>query len=84
MLGMIYKSMRATIIKSDLVEQDPGTDIFESMLDDSLMEQASETGSFGLAEALYRQLSKQSGSGAKNDGEETGQEAAPVTETSEE
>jgi Rod binding protein. len=54
------------------------------MLDDSLMEQASETGSFGLAEALYRQLSKQSGSGAKNDGEETGQEAAPVTETSEE
>lgn len=60
-LDMLYKQMKATIVKSDLLEEDPGTDIFESMLDDQLMEQASKTGSLGLAESLYKQLSKQYG-----------------------
>jgi len=58
MLNMMFKQMKAAVIKSDLIEQDEGTKIFESMLDDSLMGEASKTGSFGLAEALYKQLSK--------------------------
>jgi flagellar protein FlgJ len=60
-LNILYKQMKSTIIKSGLVKEDPGTGIFESMYDEQLMEQASKTGSFGLAESLYRQLSGQYG-----------------------
>jgi Rod binding domain-containing protein len=56
--------MKATIIKSDLVEHDAGMEIFESMQDDALMEQVSKTGSLGLAESLYKQLAKKTGAGA--------------------
>ncbi len=61
MLDMMYKQMKATVVKSDLIEEDPGTSIFESMQDEELMKQASRTGSLGLAESLYKQLSKQYG-----------------------
>lgn len=61
MLSMLYKQMKATVIKSDLMEEDPGMEIFQSMEDDELMNQASKTGSFGLAESLYKQLSQQYG-----------------------
>jgi len=61
MLDMLYKQMKATVIKSSLTEKDPGRDIFESMLDEELMQAASKTGSLGLAESLYKQLSKQYG-----------------------
>jgi flagellar protein FlgJ len=60
-LNILYKQMKATVIKSGLIKEDPGTGIFESMYDEQLMEQASKTGSFGLAESLYRQLSGQYG-----------------------
>ena len=71
MLGMMYKQMKATVVRSDLIPADAGRDIFESMLDDSLMEQASKTGTFGLAESLYRQLSKKGGAAAKPGSEKT-------------
>lgn len=58
MLDMLYKQMKATIIKSDLVEEDPGRSVFESMQDEELMKQASKTGTLGLAESLYKQLSR--------------------------
>jgi len=61
MLNMLYKQMKATVIKSSLTEEDPGREIFESMLDEQLMEEASKTGSFGLADTLYKQLSRQYG-----------------------
>lgn len=61
MLSMLYRQMKATVIKSDLVEEDPGMEIFQSMEDDELMNRASKTGSFGLAESLYKQLSRQYG-----------------------
>jgi len=61
MLDMLYKQMKATVIKSDLVEKDPGTEIFESMQDEELMKKASQTGTLGLAESLYKQLSRQYG-----------------------
>jgi peptidoglycan hydrolase FlgJ len=79
MLDMMYKQMKTTIIKSDLVEEDAGREIFQSMLDENLMEQASKTGSFGLAESLYKQLSKQSASiEKKNDESKTIEESQPV------
>ena len=59
MLNMMYKQMKATIIKSDLVEEDPATAIFESMRDEELINQASKTGTLGLAESLYKQLARQ-------------------------
>lgn len=80
MLDTLYKQMKATIIKSDLVEEDTGHEIFQSMLDDSLMEKASGTGSFGLAEVLYKQLGKQSGTNVKDKSEESKsiEESQPV------
>lgn len=61
MLDMLFRQMKATIIKSGLVEEDPGREIFETMLDEELMEQASQRGSLGLADMLYKQLSRQYG-----------------------
>ncbi len=86
MLSMLYKQMKATVVKSDLMKDDPGMDIFQSMEDDELMERASKTGSFGLAESLYKQLSKQYGkaaySGAQSSVDSTGttQSAAASSE----
>jgi len=61
MLDMMYKQMKATIIRSNLIEKDAGSEIYESMLDEELMAGASKTGSFGLAEMLYKQLSRNFG-----------------------
>jgi flagellar protein FlgJ len=59
MLGMMYKQMKATVPKSDLIPGDIGTEMFESMLDEALIEEASRRGSFGLADILYKQLASQ-------------------------
>jgi peptidoglycan hydrolase FlgJ len=59
LLNMMYKEMKATVPKSDLLEEDPGKDIFDSMLDDKLMNEASSSGGIGLADVMYKQLSKQ-------------------------
>ncbi len=80
MLNMLYKQMKATIIKSDLIEKDAGTEIFESMQDENLIDAASKTGSFGLAESLYKQLSRHSGIGAKNASKEMVQQNELVGE----
>lgn len=58
MLNMLYKQMKATIPKSELLESDMGKEIFESMLDEELVEEASKSGSLGLGDTLYKQLSK--------------------------
>ena len=57
-IQMMYKCMKDTVQKSELVPRGMATDIYESMLDEKLMEEVSRTGSFGLANALYRQLEK--------------------------
>lgn len=80
MLDMMYKQMKATVVKSDLVQADPGRDIFESMLDESLMEQASKTGTFGLAESLYKQLSKHDTVNPKTVDEKKVEGSQPVDE----
>lgn len=58
-LNMMYKEMKATVPKSDLIPEDPGKDIFDSMLDDKLVDEAAKSGGLGLADVLYKQLSKQ-------------------------
>jgi peptidoglycan hydrolase FlgJ len=59
MLNMLYKQMKATVPKSELLQEDSGMDIFQSMLDDKLVEESSKSGSLGLANVLYKQLSRQ-------------------------
>lgn len=74
-LNMMYKQMRASVPKSELIPGDIGTDMFESMLDEQLMEEAARGKGLGLAEVLYKQLSSQAG--LKNEAEESGESLPP-------
>lgn len=56
MLGMVFKQMKATVIKSSITGDSTGKEIFESMLEDELVKTASEAGGSGLGDVLYRQL----------------------------
>ena len=58
MIGMIYKQMKATIIRADEEEKDPGRDIYEQWQDDALVKEMAKNGSFGLADMMYKQLAK--------------------------
>ena len=58
MLGILYKSMKATIQRSELVPEAPGRDIYEQWQDDALMKKIAERGTFGLADMMYKQLSR--------------------------
>lgn len=65
MMGMMFKEMKATVQKSEFIPEDTGTKIFDSMLDDKLVEEASQGQSMGLSDILYKQLSKQLNSKTK-------------------
>lgn len=56
-LDMMYKQMKATVSKSKLIPEDSGTEYFEGLLDEKIVEEASKTNSLGLAEQMYKQLS---------------------------
>jgi len=58
MLGILYKSMKSTIHRSELLPPAPGRDIYEQWQDDALMKKIAERGTFGLADMMYKQLSK--------------------------
>jgi len=58
-LKMMYRQMKATVPKSGLLEEDSGMEVFESMLDDELMDQAAKSSRLGLSDMLYGQLSRQ-------------------------
>ena len=64
-LGMMYKQMKATVQKSDLLPGDIGRDVYESMLDEKMVEEASKGNGAGLSDVLYRQLSRQLKSAVK-------------------
>lgn len=68
MLSLMYKQMRATVPKSDLIPEDEGSEIFQSMLDDDLMQEASKANGIGLGDILYKQLSRQLKSSDKSEG----------------
>ncbi len=59
LLNMLYKNMKATVSKSTFIPKDNGTEIFEGMFDDQIVEEASRKNSLGLAQQLYKQLSRQ-------------------------
>jgi|YNPMSStandDraft_1061717.scaffolds.fasta_scaffold105544_2 flagellar protein FlgJ len=56
LLQMMYKSMKNTVPKSDLIPEHSGREIFESMLDEEIVRNASKNRSLGLAEAMYKTL----------------------------
>lgn len=58
-LNMLFKQMKAAVPKSEFLENSMAVEIFDSMLDEKLMEEASKRGSLGLADTLYKQLGKQ-------------------------
>lgn len=58
MLSMMYKGMKATVPESSFLEESNAREIFDDMLDEELMKRASNRG-IGLADMLYKQLSKQ-------------------------
>jgi flagellar protein FlgJ len=58
MLGILYKSMKATVQRSELIPEAPGREIYEQWQDDALMKNVAQRGTFGLADMMYKQLSK--------------------------
>ncbi len=57
-ISMMYKQMKATVPKSDFLNSDSATEMFQSMLDDELCINASQRG-IGIGDVMYKQLSKQ-------------------------
>ena len=57
-LNMMFKSMRSTIQKSDLMGESFATEAYEDMLYENYADEASKAKGFGLGDMLYKQLSK--------------------------
>jgi len=58
MLSIMYKQMKATVQRSELLEEDAGRETYEQWQDDALIAEIAENGSFGLADMLYKQLTQ--------------------------
>lgn len=56
LLQMMYKQMKATIPDGGFIEKSSARSIFEDMLDEQLMENASKRG-MGISDMMYKQLS---------------------------
>lgn len=57
-LNMMLTQMRATVPKGNLLGESSGEKIIQSLLDTELTKNMSQAGGIGLADMLYRQLSK--------------------------
>lgn len=66
--GIMYKEMRATVPKSDLEESDFAKDTFQDMFDQKICEEAAKGQGLGLADMLYKSLSRNMESTYKVDG----------------
>ena len=58
MLSTIYKQMKATVQRSDITDEDPGRETYEQWYDDLLVKEMAKNGSFGLANMMFKQLTK--------------------------
>ncbi|MEA1960975.1 MAG: rod-binding protein [Bacillota bacterium] len=58
-LNKAIEAMRATIPQGGLFEKSFATETFESMLFEEYSKEVSQTGSLGIADILYKQLSQQ-------------------------
>jgi len=56
-VNMVFKQMRATIPKSELIPDNFARQTFEGMLDEELAKEASKGEGIGIGEMLYKQLS---------------------------
>lgn len=59
-VNMMLKAMRGTVEKSGLIDGGQAEDIFSDMLYDEYAKDMSKTAGFGLADAVYVELSRQS------------------------
>ncbi len=57
-LQQLLKSMRKTVVKSGLMDSSGQGEIFRDMLDAEVAKSAAKTHSAGIADLLYKQLSK--------------------------
>lgn len=58
LLEILYKQMKASVPKSTLIPADPGREIFEEMMDEELVKESVDHTDLGLADDLYRQLTR--------------------------
>jgi flagellar protein FlgJ len=56
LLSQMMKQMRATLPKNDFFGSKDTEDMFQGMIDDEVMKEASRTNSLGLADVIYNQL----------------------------
>jgi len=59
MLNMMYKQMRATIPKSDLIENSFARETFEEMYYEKISEEVAKGAGMGIGDMLYKSLSKE-------------------------
>ena len=57
-LNMMYKQMRATVPTDDLFGESNAKKVYQEMHDEKLMDSIAQGGGVGLADMLYKQLSK--------------------------
>lgn len=65
-VNMMFKQMRSTIQKTNLMGDDMGTDMYEDMLFEKYAEEIGKGKGIGLGDVLYKQLAKT----MKNESEE--------------
>ncbi|TDX59186.1 rod-binding protein [Orenia marismortui] len=56
-LNMMFKQMRKSVVKSDLLDSGLSREIFEDMYYNKVAESASKRNELGLAKLVYQQLS---------------------------
>jgi len=76
MLNMMYKQMRASIPKSNLLEDDSAKDTFEDMYYDKITEDIANGPGMGLGDMLYKSLSKDMKNTYVSTGEKSNEEKA--------
>ena len=57
-MAQLLQAMRASVPESGLLEEDPGREMFQSLLDERLAGVAAERMKDGVGELLYRQLER--------------------------
>ncbi len=57
-VNIVFDRMRATVKRDGLIEESLGENIFASMLDGELAQEISKGEGVGIADLLYKQLSK--------------------------
>jgi flagellar protein FlgJ len=58
MLSILYKQMKATVQKSELIPADAGRETYEEWQDEQLVKEMAKNGSIGLGDFMYKQLVK--------------------------